>query len=135
MIVLTENPVTLNGVDIDYPMKYLSLDGDEGKGDEEKQAKKKKRKDTWQQIKDSGIGQAILDFGKDKLDEQGGGYAGGDIDPIPGNKDSLPPIITTPTKEGWWAKKSNGAKAAIILVSVAGLAVGGYFISKKLKKK
>jgi len=125
MIVLTENPVTLNGKKIDYNMKYLSADGDE------KADKKAKRKNTWQQIKDSGIGQALLDFGKDKLDDSGGGIypQDGAVAPEP----YLPPIDTTPPKEGWWAKKSTGAKIAIVVLGVAGLSIGGYFILKKAK--
>ena len=124
MIVLTENPVTLNGKKIDYNMKYLSADGDD------KEAKRQKRKNTWQQIKDSGIGQALLDFGKDKLDESGGGiYPDSTSVPEP----YLPPIDTTPQKEGWWGKQGNGVKALIVLTAVAGVSVGGYYLYKKFK--
>ena len=38
MIVLTENPVTVNGEKVDYDMKYLSANGNN------KQAKKQKRR-------------------------------------------------------------------------------------------
>ena len=126
MIVLTENPVTLNGEKLDYNMKYLSADGDE------KSDKKAKRQNTWQQIKDSGIGQAILDFGKSKLDESGGGIYPQDSTSMP--EPYLPAIDTTAPKEGWWAKKSTGVKALIVLTAVAGVSVGGYYLYKKLKK-
>ena len=124
MIVLTENPVTLNGEKLDYDMKYLSANGDS------REAKRQKRKNTWQQFKDSGVGQAILDFGKSKLDSSGGGVY--PQEPI-SYEPPLPPISTTPVKEGWWSRQSGGVKAAIVLTAVAGLSVGGYYLYKRNK--
>ena len=107
-------------------MKYLSANGNN------KQAKKQKRRNAWQQFKDSGVGQAILDFGKSKLDESGGGIYPQDT--TPSFEAPLPPISTTPPpKEGWWSRQSTGVKAAIILTTVAGLSVGGYYIYKANK--
>ena len=105
-----------------------------------KDQKRTTRRAGWDKFKDSGVGQAILDFGIQKLNQSNNR---GDFNDDMGNQggfNNLPPVSNDPPivfdneEEGWWAKKSTGAKVGIIVGALALLGGGGYLIYRQMKK-